>query len=198
VTQGTVLEPILQLPYLIQAQSVLYRYRTGGAVQGGEEKVVHQVYQSAIHGPKLFWEADQRCTSKTAAYVRRHPNRLHLEQTFREMAALSKQMGFGVTVVIAPCEERLYGRYFDGFPPAQPPYFIDFVEELSRQLGFDTVNLLPLLAPYAQRELLHFRDDGHWNSRGHEVASELLAAHLQPRFSAALTVTKAPDMGKAP
>jgi hypothetical protein len=33
------------------------------------------------------------------------------------------------------------------------------------------------MRPYAERELLYFRDDTHWNARGNRVAAELIARH---------------------
>jgi len=47
---------------------------------------------------------------------------------------------------------------------------------LARDAGFDVVDMLELLQPYAARELLYFRDDDHCNERGHEVIAQLIAA----------------------
>src|SRR5687767_6070371 len=96
-----------------------------------------------------------------------HPNRAALEQVFKDMASLGKKYQFAVTVLIAPTDSRLYASHFEDFPPiSAEPYFIGFVADLSREMGFQTVNLfnlLPLLQPYANKELLYFRDDDHWN-----------------------------------
>lgn len=57
------------------------------------------------------------------------------------------------------------------------PHFIHYVEDLSHQTGFDVVNLYHDLQPYAERELLYFRDDDHLNERG----SEIVGAYARPR-----------------
>ncbi len=111
--------------------------------------------------------------------VMNHPHRAALEQVFKDMASLGKEYQFDVTVLIAPTDSRLYASHFEDFPPiSEEPYFINFVADLSREVGFQTVNLLPLLQPYAEKELLYFRDDDHWNARGNEVVAEILARNL--------------------
>jgi hypothetical protein len=95
------------------------------------------------------------------------------------MNELSKKFEFQVSVIIAPSDARLYGGAFDGFPTLSPqPYFIDYVVRLAGDMGFSVVNLLPLLQPFAEQELLYYRDDHHWNVRGNRIAAQLIAATL--------------------
>jgi hypothetical protein len=96
------------------------------------------------------------------------------------MASLARRFNFTVTVLLAPCEEQLYAPYFDGFPPiTEPPHVLNFFADLSQRAGFDTIDLLPLLRPYAEHELLYFRDDAHWNERGHAVVAGIVADYLR-------------------
>ena len=139
----------------------------------------HPLFRSPIHGHRLFHGLYLRRASEPRSYVMDHPNRVALEQVFKDMASLGKQYQFDVTVLIAPTDSRLYASHFEDFPPiSEQPYFINFVADLSREMGFQTVNLLPLLQPYAEKELLYFRDDDHWNARGNEVVAEILARNL--------------------
>jgi hypothetical protein len=55
------------------------------------------------------------------------------------------------------------------------------IEALARASGFTAVALAPAMQP--RGELLHGFDGGgmgHWNARGHDVASEIIAARLCP------------------
>jgi hypothetical protein len=108
-----------------------------------------------------------------------HPNRRLLEKSFEEMASLAARFKLNVKVLIAPQVARLYGHYFDNFPPiTEEPHFANHVAHLSQRMGFETINLLELLKPYTKNELLYFRDDSHFNERGNEVVAEIIAAHL--------------------
>jgi hypothetical protein len=64
---------------------------------------------------------------------------------------------------------------------SREPHFLRFVERLAGRTGFSTVNLADLMRPYAERELLYFRDDTHWNAHGNRVAAELIAQHALGR-----------------
>jgi hypothetical protein len=56
---------------------------------------------------------------------------------------------------------------------------VNYLAQLSRSIGFDVINLLNGLRPFAQTELLYFRDDDHLNPRGHGVVARILAEHLR-------------------
>ena len=95
------------------------------------------------------------------------------------MKLLSEKRGFRVTVLIAPSPARLYGRDFEYFPPVSPqPYFINHLRQLASQAGFEAVDLYQLLLPYADTEYLYWRDDTHWNERGHDVVARLIAGRV--------------------
>lgn len=179
--QGTLLDSLVNLPYVLKAQSVVDRFRNGNPSNGppfGPPKLYH----SSRHGDKLFYDPSSGCTAKPKAYFERHPNRPRLEDTFRHMAALAQEFRFNVMVAVAPCEDRVYGPYFDGFPPiAEGPHFIDLVLALSEAHGFRTVNLLPELERRAADELLYARDDPHWTPRGHAIVAEVIAAAMHNR-----------------
>jgi lysophospholipase L1-like esterase len=56
-------------------------------------------------------------------------------------------------------------------------HFIRYLEKLSAENGFGYVDLNALMAPYADKELLLYRDDTHWNERGHQIVAQLLAKY---------------------
>jgi GTPase Era involved in 16S rRNA processing len=95
------------------------------------------------------------------------------------MRSLSERLGFCVTVVIAPSASRLHGAQFEGFPKlSERSHFADYVRELAHEQGFRVTNLVEEMAPYADEELLYYRDDHHWNPRGNALAAELIRAAL--------------------
>jgi hypothetical protein len=47
-------------------------------------------------------------------------------------------------------------------------------------MGFRVIDLHSLLRPFANTELLYYRDDHHWNVRGNEVVAQLITAALRP------------------
>lgn len=188
--EGTVVQALSRLPGLVRYQSVARRLQEGTltfgppAVRPGQDIDGVRVYSTQLFhsgrlGYKLFRRFEVERPTKGPEYVLQHPNRAQIEFAFREMKALSERHGFAVTVLVAPSSSRLHGPAFDGFPTlSERPYFIDYVVELSANTGFPVVNLLPGLQVWADRELLYYRDDHHWNPRGNELVARLIAASV--------------------
>ncbi len=189
---GTILDSFLTIPLNMRDESIISKFQNGQIrfKSLGDDStanpykvdgvtLAHPLFRSPVHGHRLFHGLYLRRASEPRSYVMDHPNRVALEHVFKGMASLGKQYQFDVTVLIAPTDSRLYASHFEDFPPiSEQPYFINLVADLSREMGFQTVNLLPLLQPYAEKELLYFRDDDHWNARGNEVVAEILARNL--------------------
>ncbi|TAN51617.1 MAG: hypothetical protein EPN21_06160, partial [Methylococcaceae bacterium] len=136
------------------------------------------LYRSATLGPALFFSAFIERAGLPASYVINHENRPRLERTFAQMMQLAARHHFTVTVAIAPTGARLHGRYFDDFPPlSAAPHFIDYVGSLARRHGAAFIDLHALFAQQAGREMLYFRDDDHWNEKGHGLAAAMIARY---------------------
>jgi hypothetical protein len=173
-------------PELVRNGSVLKRLLAGGFRSAAS----HPEWTiDGVHLPWPLWTSGRfgrafalphyiDHASKPASYVERHPNRPALETAFAGMGRLAEAHRLDVTVVLAPSFPRLYATAF-GHADAvsREPHFLRFVERLAARRGFATVNLAELMRPYAERELLYFRDDTHWNARGNRVAAELIARH---------------------
>ena len=190
LVDDTLLEPILRLPYVIKKGAVVTKIRRGtirwrGAAAGSSEIVdgvalESPLFESARLGRKLFYRPSVELVQEPASYVRTHLNRPRLEGVFAEMSALARRAGFAVTVVLAPTDARLHGRYFEGFPAASPtPHFMELVAELAQAQGFAVVDLLTALQPLAGERLLYFRDDDHWNEDGNAAVAGILATELR-------------------
>jgi hypothetical protein len=190
---GTIVGTLNSIPLTIKEQSVINRLRTGQiafalpfkhtnrtdpfVVDG--IRLVYPLYHSDRYGCSFFAADEVDYAGRNESYVAKHPNRPFLDQTFKDMATLSRKYKFEVTVVIAPSGPRLYAPYFANFPPtSEKPYFINYVETLSSNLGFGVINLYRLMQPYAAKEFLYWRDDEHWNERGQQVVAEIVAKQL--------------------
>lgn len=203
--QGTIVETVWKLPSIIQQESVLKRFQSGRAelasLGRGDHPKKHYVidgivspfpiYTSSHFGAKLFIPKYILGAQRSEQYIESHPNRVPIEKTFGRMKSLANREGFQVLVIIAPSDVRLYGKEFEDFPIlSEKSYFNVLVSRLGKQHGFEVVNLEELLTPYATRELLYFRDDDHWNERGHAVVADVLRTVLLSRPTTAAAPEK--------
>jgi hypothetical protein len=189
LVDDTLLEPFLRLPYVIKHEAVVTKIRRGTIrwreAAGGSREVVDGValesplFESARLGRKLFYRPSLDLVQDPESYVRTHPNRAKLQGVFAEMGDLARRAGFAVTVVLAPTDARLHGRFFEGFPTASAAsHFLELVAELARAQGFGVVDLLAGLQPLAGERLLYLRDDDHWNEDGNAAVAAILAKEL--------------------
>lgn len=193
--RGTVVDGMVRLAWLVRNESIIHRILAGELTLRtpdpsdvpGDRYVIDGVeswfplYRSRTLGARLFRPYFIEHAAKPASYLWEHPNRPRLESVFEEMARLAEEHGFEVTVVIAPTAVRLQGSEYADFPPiSDEPYFIDYVAELSSRMGFQTLDLLRLLEPFAGTEPLYFSDDDHWNQRGHALAAEIIRREAFP------------------
>lgn len=194
--RGTLLALVANVPGTIRGQSIMFKLRTGevtlrrprGTGTGTDPYEIDNVqlqpplYHSDLLGWRLFAPQYVEYVQADASYVDEHPNRQHLEVVFERMAALAEAYNFDVIVILAPTAARLHGPYYDGFPnPSARPYFLDLVSQLADAAGFEVVNLYRDLAPFAASELLYFRDDDHFNERGHEIVAEIIEREIFKR-----------------
>lgn len=189
VFRKTIAGTIASIPRHIRRESVIRRLADGDLIVGSRpeegqrsdhylldgSRLSHPLYCSPRFGHTLFLPPYIARAGKPLSYVLNHPNRKRLENTFHRMREISRQQGFEVTVVVVPSSVRLYKDDFKDLPPiSDEPHFINYLLELSTEVGFKTVDLNALLAPYASDELLYQRDDTHWNERGHEIVAGLI------------------------
>lgn len=189
----TVVDLVLQIPGVVQHESVIDRLRRGELVLGrppaGRDPLVvdgvrspHPVHHSKDLGWMLWLREQVERARAPESYVARHPHRACIAAAFDGMAALSREHGFDVTAVVAPSAVRVYAPHVDDLDePLSDPHLITALLAHARDAGFATVNLLEALAPHAAgdtRDLLYFRDDDHWSPRGHAVVAGILGEAL--------------------
>lgn len=196
---GTIVHLIREIPRIAKEQSVIRRIVAGEVrfrslssddpdrshyVLDGEI-IAYPLYHSDRFGYRLFREVNINRARRPRTYVENHPNLPRLAATIEKMAELSRRAGFEVTVVTVPSAVRLYAGPFgiDGVPTE--PYFIQAVMALAAEQDLDYVDLRELLAPAAAKEMLHRRDDTHWNARGHRLVADALSAHLREKTASA-------------
>jgi hypothetical protein len=174
----------------IRERSLLHRVAAGelslglpGAGRGAPcEKRFPGLHHSSRFSYKVFEVNYTKRVQQPRRYVDDHPNRLPLEQALRDMKGLADRFDFAVTVVIAPSDARLHGPHFETFPIlSRAPHLIDHVARHARGLGFGVLDLYPLMRAPAERELLYYRDDTHWNERGNAVVADLVATRVFER-----------------
>jgi hypothetical protein len=190
---GTLLELLIMLPETLKNEAIITKLRTGRitlrtaesdrsrrySVDGVE--LQFPLYHSPTLGYKLFYGDYVARVQEDETYVHSHDNRPKLERVFARMAALAEEFDFEVVVLLTPSADRLHGPFFEGFPQTSArPYFLDLVADLSARQGFQTVDLLTLMKPYADKELLYFRDDDHLNERGNQVVADLIREAVFP------------------
>lgn len=200
--KDTIIETLWSIPAKVRQESVVARFRDGRAEFSGLESEDRTkkhyaidgipspfpLYVSHRFGPKLFIPEQLRGAQRSKQDVESHPNRLPLQKTFEQMKSLAQRAGFQVVVIIAPSDVRLYGAEFEDFPSlSDTSHFNILIAQLAGRHGFEIVDLQELLRPYAMKELLHFRDDDHWNEQGHVAVADILGGFLRSR-NAALAV----------
>jgi hypothetical protein len=191
--KDTILGPIFTLPREINSRSIIADILNGDLefgrqsddAQTGETSEIDDVrllfplYSSEMYGPRLFHEPYVERATKPRSYVDTHPHIGKLGVIIHQMSELAKRYDFEVTIITAPSAPRLYAQYFEDFPQISDlPHFNDYVLEHAEHAGLDTLDLLRLLAPFAESEMLYWRDDTHWDVRGNEVVAELVEAHV--------------------
>jgi hypothetical protein len=195
----TIFEIIGKLPLGLRQQSVFARLKDGRVELSGllkesgtnDHYVIDGIpsafplYVSDRFGPKLFSHKQIRAAQRSEQYVESHPNSLRLRKTFERMKSLAQRAGFHVVVIIAPSDARLHGAEFEDFPSlSDKSYFNILITRLAGHHGFEVVNLQESLRQTAMRQLLHFRDDDHWNEQGHVAVADILSGFLRSRDAA--------------
>lgn len=192
IIDGTLVGELANIPGVLRKQSIIhYAMRGGWATPFGDtsdakhhelngQRLVDPWYYSPTFGYRLFRQDYLDRASQPETYVSNHPNLPRVADAFRRMRTLADAHGFTVTVVTIPSAVRLYHGQFEELPAvSEAPYFLQHLGRLSRANGFGLSELFEMLRPSASVELLHYRDDTHWNERGHRVIAELLAQRLR-------------------
>lgn len=188
----TFIGDLLSLPSTLRTRSVIGRLLEGELqsalprARGDSYEIdgvplTTPVYRSDRLGYCMFNPVHIDVATKGDEYVRSHPNRPRLDETFERMKTLSEEFGFRVTVMVAPSAPRVHAHDFPAMPqPTAVPYFIRYVERLAERVGFETVDLLGPLSADKSGEMLYYCDDHHWNERGNDLVARILAARFEP------------------
>jgi hypothetical protein len=136
-------------------------------------------FDSPRLGPKVFYQYNVIRATERESYFQSHKYRDALESVFEEMRSISVAHGFQVSVIFAPSAARLHGPYYEGFPElSDRPYFLEIVRGLAEQAEFEFLDLYQALLPYADSELVYFRDDDHFNELGNKLTADYIQKML--------------------
>ncbi len=160
----------------------------------------HLVIARDFGGGRLLFLSDYtRARERTRQDIQAHPNFRAFVETFGAVVRLAALKQVTLAVLVVPSKEEVYAWVLDEGPPwsthRTPSAFSSLVEEMSTRAGLPFLDLKPFLidaskAAFADSgQLLWWRDDSHWNDRGHAtvaalVYERLLAALLKTRASA--------------
>lgn len=139
----------------------------------------------------LFYSPYARRRGRSLEDVRRHEHYPNLEATLGAMARLARARGLHVAVVVVPSKEEVYSWVLDGgrrwSAGTAPSGLAQALEAMAGSYGFMFVDLKPRLIEASERvfrqsgALLWWRDDTHWNERGHAAAAAIVSEHVARR-----------------
>jgi hypothetical protein len=129
----------------------------------------------------LFWATYVARRARTVDAVKRHPSFPALTRTVEAMTRLTRARRLDLAIVVLPSKEEVYSWLLDHQPgppsTGTPSGFAAAVRELAGRADVPVLDLEPALSREAHRAweesraLLWWRDDSHWNPRGHAVAA---------------------------
>lgn len=100
----------------------------------------------------------------------------------RKVVDAAASRGTDVIVLLIPDKCSVYPEYVhskEKWDNLKQNRFLDQIESELEARDIDVVNLWPIFETEKSNGLLYYADDTHWNSRGIDVASETLAAHIK-------------------
>lgn len=142
-----------------------------------------------IDGSKvLFYKLYADNAQLSLDEVRQAPNRAHLNRTLAAMKTAATRKRLRVAVILLPSKAEVYSWALHGSEPwsadPAPSSFSIVLRAMCEVQGLHFLDLKPLLIRQsrvvyeADGDLLWWRDDSHWNGRGHEVVAEIVYRRL--------------------
>jgi hypothetical protein len=120
----------------------------------------------------------------TLEMVERHPNYAPLTTAFAATVTLARERGLTLAVVLIPSKEEVYAWVVDGAPPwsttAEPSALSVAIGKMAATYDVAFLDLKPAFVTESRKvfeqsgALLWWRDDTHWNERGHELAARVV------------------------
>ena len=115
-----------------------------------------------------------------------HRNYGAFVETIKQMARLADKHDVSLVIVVAPSKEEVYDWLVRNKEPwitnTQPSSMSAELTKLSEQENYCFIDLKPALTRHARQayetdgSLLWWRDDTHWNERGHRLVADELAS----------------------
>ena len=142
-----------------------------------------------LDGSNVLFYADYvRAAERTYSQVLQHPNYYCLEGTIAAMKKLAEAKNLTVAIVLVPTKEEVYSWVLKRARPwsssRSPSGFSVALRQISEREGMRFLDLKPLLVDRSKTvfeengELLWWRDDTHWNSRGNKAVADIVYSSL--------------------
>jgi hypothetical protein len=149
--------------------------------------------------PILFHKLYEEEVNLSKAEVERHPHFPKLERTMVEMRNRAAERELGLTIVLIPSREEVYRWILERRErePADrnPSGFALAVLEACQRSKIRCLDTKPDLVQEAYRifdssgELVYWRDDTHFNNRGHEIMAQFIAREVLHQPGSRMHVT---------
>lgn len=146
----------------------------------GEERVISRDVLGV--GEVLFFKNYIACVKHTLEEVKRHKNYRMLEEVFASMKAFAHSKNLAVAVVLIPSKPEIYSWVLDGESTwsgtPRVSAFNEAAKKLCEKNAFPFLDLKEDFIEEARKlyeeegELLWWRDDTHWNDKGHGAAAK--------------------------
>ena len=128
--------------------------------------------------PMLFFQPDLESAALTPAQALARPQAGCVRRVMGQVRALAARAGLRLLVAVTPTSAEVYGP--SAGLPSLPGGTTAALRALATEQGLALVDLGPALSAAAQAgETVWWRDDTHWNGRGHAVAARVLAAAVR-------------------
>ena len=175
-------EPILIQIQNFQDRAILQRVFKQWQLRGTPSAHRIPTVDLADHGEILFFGPYLERAQRTAAQLKNHPNYQHFIGCLDAIAALAQQRGLSLLLVNVPTKGEIYHpRVKQESTQAFSHLLADYCEENQHPY----LDLYPAFKRQAKgsegvsSDLLWWRDDTHWNEKGHQLVARLISEKIK-------------------
>ncbi len=143
-----------------------------------DKSAAYNALSSAVHRNGALTDACVRMGLMQDSGLPARPNRIDaavMDSSVERLVQLSREVE--ATLVIIPSRGLWVGAHQD----AEREVHHQFVSRLIER-GLNVIDMRPFMEQDGDPLAYHFKNDGHWNRQGHELAAKLIARRLNSRY----------------
>lgn len=164
-------------------------------------QVMTPLFQNKSEGPVIIvkdftdgtrilgYEPYLKNSKRTVPEIRQHPNYERMLSVIRAGKTLADRKELKLIMILVPDKTNVYSWVFDDKSPWSTPYkqtgFSSVLQDICTQEEITFIDLTPYLITESRRsyeiseELLWWRDDTHFNIRGHHVVASIIQGQIE-------------------